>query len=335
MKVRIYKPKRTQKWVYIDLSDFDRKRCKELKRKLKLDYHAQHKLYRIRNINSEKQRLYRHFKEQLIVVNEPAPISKYVRFIPSQERSVDKLRQHLVLRKYSPHTIRTYLSVWKQFLSHFPETDPQTLNKENIQNYLYTLRKQNNLSASRQNQILNAIKAYYELVLGRPRSYYDIERPKRQKKLPKVMSMAEVKAVINAPANLKHKTILYTIYSAGLRSSEVLNLKVQDIHSDDGYILIRNAKGQKDRQTVLSPRLLKLLRKYVAQYRPKDYLFEGQKGGRYSPSSVRNIFKRALKKARVQRKLSLHSLRHSFATHLLENGTNLRHIQVLLGHNSS
>lgn len=129
--------------------------------------------------------------------------------------------------------------------------------------------------------MINAIKFYYEQVLGKPRAYYDIQRPKRSMSLPNVLSMKEVETFINTPKNLKNKAILYTVYSAGLRLQEVLNLRVEDVHSDDGYLFIKAAKGKKDRKTVLSPILLNLLRSYYKAYKPSYWLFEGQHGQQY------------------------------------------------------
>lgn len=161
-----------------------------------------------------------------------------------------------------------------------------------------------------------------------------IQRPKKEKKLPVVFSEEEVKLLLNQVKNLKHKCILYLIYSAGLRRSEVLNLKINDIDSKRNCIVIRAAKGNEDRITFLSAILLLLLREYYKIYRPKEYLFEGANGGRYSTTSLRKIFYRALKASGINKEASLHTLRHSFATHLLEQGTDIRYIQSLLGHSS-
>ena len=190
------------------------------------------------------------------------------------------------------------------------------------------------ISLSQQNQRINAIKFYYEKVLGRVKEFYDIERPRRERKLPTVLSKEEVKLMLDNTDNLKHKCILTTIYSGGLRRSELIELKVKDIDSSRKLIKIRNAKGKKDRYTILSGTLVKLLREYYKVYRPKEWLFEGQDGGQYSASSIEKIFHRAIHKAGIQKEVTPHSLRHSFATHLLEQGINLRYIQEILGHES-
>ncbi|MFV0566527.1 MAG: tyrosine-type recombinase/integrase [Flavobacteriaceae bacterium] len=162
----------------------------------------------------------------------------------------------------------------------------------------------------------------------------NIERPKKEKKLPVVLSTDEVKQLLNANRNLKHKTLLCLIYSAGLRIGEAINLKASDIDSKRMLIFIRSAKGKKDRYTILSESFLTMLRDYYRTYRPKDYLFEGQDGGQYTASSAQKILKRAAWRIGLKKPITLHSLRHSFATHLLENGTDIRYIQTLLGHNS-
>jgi site-specific recombinase XerD len=189
-------------------------------------------------------------------------------------------------------------------------------------------------SHSYQNQAINAIKFYYEVVLGLPHRFYAVDRPRKEFKLPEVLSEEETVRLINTINNLKHKAIVVTIYSCGLRLSELINLKISDIHSDRKMLLIKNAKGNKDRTTILSDDTLRLLRKYYLEYKPKVYLFEGQFGEQYSSTSVQVIIRNAAKTAKILKHVSPHTLRHSFATHLLENGTDLRYIQTLLGHSS-
>ncbi|MFE3869601.1 tyrosine-type recombinase/integrase [Flavobacterium sp. LS2P90] len=163
-----------------------------------------------------------------------------------------------------------------------------------------------------------------------------IHRPKRSKVLPNVLSKGEIKLILNAHSNIKHKSMLSMIYSCGLRRSELLNLKFSDIDSKRNIVLLKNAKGKKDRIAPLSPKILKMLRDYYIAYKPKNWLFEGQiSGEQYSEQSLQNVLKQALKKAKISKPVSLHWLRHSYATHLLESGTDLRYIQELLGHSSS
>ncbi|MBK8080500.1 MAG: tyrosine-type recombinase/integrase [Saprospiraceae bacterium] len=168
-----------------------------------------------------------------------------------------------------------------------------------------------------------------------PREYYDIQRPKRSQSLPNVLSKQEVAAILSAPKNIKHKAILLIIYSAGLRISEAIQLRISDIHSKEGYIFIKGGKGKKDRKSVLSPIALDVLRTYYKAHKPSYWLFEGQDGGQYTAKSIQNIFIAAVEASKSNPWATVHTLRHSFATHLLASGTNLRYIQTLLGHSSS
>jgi integrase/recombinase XerD len=242
--------------------------------------------------------------------------------------------QKLELVRYSPQTIKTYTSIFLDFINFTKETNYTEITEEQINNYLMHLVKRN-VSASYQNQAINAIKFYFEKVLGQQRKYYQIDRPFPDKKLPSVLSIEEVKSIIESIDNLKHKCIIQLIYSAGLRISELTNLKIKDIDKNRKQIFVRGGKGKKDRQTVLSEKILKQLRNYYLQYKPKEYLFEGQIGGAYSERSIQIFFREALRKANIKKQATVHSLRHSFATHLLEAGTDLRYIQSLLGHSSS
>lgn len=238
----------------------------------------------------------------------------------------------LEVYRYSEPTCKTYIANFKRFLSFYPNIAPENIDKKQIKEYLHYLVTKRKISASAQNQAINSIKFYYEKVLKRKREVYDLERPRLRKQLPQVLSEEEVVKILKTIKNLKHKSIIYLIYSAGLRLGEVVWLKISDIDSDRMQIFIRSAKGNKDRYVILSETVLNLLREYFKQYRPKDWLFEGQKGGQYSKKSVQNIFKRALNDSSVKKWASVHTLRHSFATHLLEKGTDLRYIQQILGH---
>jgi integrase/recombinase XerD len=202
-----------------------------------------------------------------------------------------------------------------------------------VADYLHHMVTVRGVSASYQNQALNAIKCYYERIAGRPRMVVQIERPLKSRTLPKVLS-EEVTRLLRGTDNLKHRCLLMVIYSAGLRSGEAVRLRVHDIDSDRMLIRIEGAKGKKDRYSLLSQKTLDKLREYVARYRPKEFLFPGAKGGPYTATSARKIFQRAKARAGITKPATLHTLRHSFATHLLEHGVNLRNIQQLLGHAS-
>lgn len=173
------------------------------------------------------------------------------------------------------------------------------------------------VSASYQNQSINAIKFFYERVLGGTRKIYEIERPRKEYYLPEVLSEEEVSSIIKSIPNLKHRAIIMTIYSGGLRISELINLRVKDIDSERMQIRVSQSKGKKDRYTLLSKKTLLILRQYFTEYKPGEWLFEGEDSGQYSTSSIYSIFKKALHSANIKKKVSIHSLRHSFATHLL------------------
>lgn len=238
------------------------------------------------------------------------------------------------LKRYSNNTVRAYVTCFEAFLNYYSNLDPININEREIRSYLQRLIQEGK-SNSYVNQALNSIKFYYEVVLGMPNRFYSIERPRKEKKLPEVLSKEEVVATIQNTNNIKHKCIVSLLYSSGLRRNELLNLKIKDIDSKRMMVRIRNSKGNKDRYTVLSAEVLKDLKIYYKEYRPKEYLFEGAKGGRYSATSVLNIVANAARRAGIYKRISPHMLRHSFATHLLENGTDIRHIQLLLGHSST
>ena len=243
--------------------------------------------------------------------------------------------EHLKLKRYSENTIKSYVSEFKKFSSYFSKHNLETLDKDDIEGYLLYLIQKQKVSASSQNQAINAIKFYYEKILQQPKMVFNIERPRKAKLLPKVLSKEEVFAIISTIKNLKHRCIISLIYSAGLRRSELLNLKIIDLDSSRNLILIRGGKGNKDRQSIISKELFKHLREYYKKYKPKTWLFEGANGGQYSPSSIAKVLSKASKIAGIRRKITPHMLRHSFATHLLEQGVSFRHIQTLLGHGSS
>ena len=240
----------------------------------------------------------------------------------------------LELKKYAANTVKTYVSCFEAFLNYYKDVDLMSLDEKDIRHYLQTL-VQGQKSNSYINQAINSIKFYYEIVMEMPNRFYSIERPRKEYTLPKVISKPEVKAIINNTTNLKHKCIVGLLYSAGLRRGELLQLKPTDLDSNRMLILIRKGKGNKERYTLLSHTLLIELRKYYKEWQPQTYLFEGQNGGMYSGTSVKNIISRAAQKAKLHKRVTPHMLRHSFATHLLEDGTDLRYIQSLLGHNSS
>lgn len=243
--------------------------------------------------------------------------------------------EQLILKRYSQNTLKTYSSCFLKFMAFFENKPIDLLTTKEIKEFLLHLIQHEKVSSSTQNQYINAIKFYYEKVLKQPKMIFIIDRPKKDTLLPKVLSKQEVFAIISAIQNLKHRCIISLIYSAGLRRSELLNLKISDLDSSRNLVLIRGGKGNIDRQSIISKELFNHLREYYKKFKPKTWLFEGANGGQYSPSSIAKVLSKASKIAGVSRKVTPHMLRHSFATHLLEQGVSLRHIQTLLGHSSS
>lgn len=237
-------------------------------------------------------------------------------------------------KRYSENTIKTYMDAMKSFLVFHNRKMVAELTNEDVIKYNNEYILKRNLSATYQNQIVNAIKLFFKIVNNTIMNIDKIHRPRREKTLPNVLSKEEVLRLIDMTDNLKHKTMLALIYSAGLRISEALHMKANDIDSKRMLIHVKNAKGKKDRYTLLSNKVLLLLREYYAVYKPKAYLFEGQRGGIYNARSAQVVLQQAAVKAGINKRISLHTLRHSFATHLLEGGTDLRYIQDLLGHSS-
>lgn len=245
---------------------------------------------------------------------------------------------YLQSENYSDSTLVTYHHLVLRFLNAFKGKSLDDIHRfgvDEINRYHEIWNQRSAPGPSLINQSVNAIKLYYTVMGKKTLLLEQVTRPRRNKILPGVYSKEEVESIVKEVVNPKHKAILFLIYSAGLRISEVLNLKKEDLLRDRGLLLIRNSKGRKDRYTKLADNALRLIDEYLATCNPREYLFEGQYGGRYSTTSIRNVLHAAKRKAGVQTKGSVHTLRHSFATHLLENGTDLRYIQELLGHESS
>ena len=247
----------------------------------------------------------------------------------------EDLRKELTLRKYSQKTIKAYTRYNEDFLKVVGKA-PGDITEVDIKNYLFHLIEERKISTSTLNSAVSALKFYYGTVLKRE-FLYEIKRPKKDKKLPMVLSKEEVSRILSAVSNIKHKAIMMLVYSAGLRVSEVVKLKVEDIDSERSLIHIKGAKGRKDRYTLLSDVALGTLREYWKEHSPSKWLFPSQnnRDNHITTRTVQKIFSSACKKAGISKEVSVHSLRHSFATHLLESGVDLRYIQEILGHKSS
>jgi len=251
-------------------------------------------------------------------------------------QQLEAFKSYLNYRRYSKNTIKTYSDALQSFFKFHATENIEQLTIEHLIKFNNEHILKNSYSASYQNQVINAIKLFYRNRFNRKMEVDFIERPRREKRLPYVLSKSEVKTILDSPINLKHRAMLSLIYACGLRRSELLNLTLKDVLSDRHLLFIRQSKGKKDRMLPISDKLISMLREYYRAYKPKIWLFEGQNPGeQYSERSIQLVLNQTLVKAKINKPVTLHWLRHSYATHLLENGTDLRYIQELLGHSSS
>ena len=273
------------------------------------------------------------FEQPPNVIKEGVPAVQYQSVCQSL---LDRMREKIILRALSPHTLKSYVNHIKVYLGEIGKSvNPMEMTKTDIEDYLIKRHKRLATSESERNCHINAIKFLYEQVLGRDRMLFYITRPEKPQQLPKVLGEHELESLFRAVLNLKHKAILVTAFSCGMRVSEVVRLRVRDIDGERMQVFIERAKGKKDRYVMLSPFLKDILARYVEIYKldPDGYLFEGQEAGKpYSTRSAQIIFNRAVKSAGIHKKVTFHVLRHSFATHLLEKGVDIKYIKELLGH---
>ena len=248
--------------------------------------------------------------------------------------SLDDFKQFLIRQRYSSNTVRSYVDCLAIFIKWQQNKPLKDITLDDIHRFNDDYILVNSYSSSFQNQVLNALKCYFKNELNTNFDTSEFKRPIREHRLPVVLNLDEVERIMNVTTNLKHLSMLVLIYSSGLRSGELLNLKISDIDSKRMTIHIKAAKGKKDRIVPLADSTLQLLRKYYLKYRPKEFLFNGDSKLQYSRSSLQAIFRKACERASIRKRVTLHSLRHSYATHLLEGGINLRYIQEILGHNS-
>ena len=244
-----------------------------------------------------------------------------------------KFQNQLILKGFSPSTIRVYSMEFAQLLYILKSNFVNELSPERLQSYFLYCHKELQLSENHIHSRMNAVKFYFEKVLHKDKMFFDIPRPKKPLLLPKALNTEEISKLINAAENPKHKLILQLCYGMGLRVSEIVNIKMEHIDSKTMKVLIERGKGKKDRYVNLPQSILNDLRIYYKSFLPKEYLFEGQYGGKYAIRSAQSVFKTAMNKAGIKKKVGIHSLRHSYATHLLEFGTDITLIQKLLGHN--
>jgi len=265
-------------------------------------------------------------------INVPKP-----QMLSSEDNEIlENFRKWMAHKRYSPSTINTYNDSLRAFVRFIKPKSPGEASTEDMVQFVHEYVLPNHLSNSYQNQVINAAKLFYSHVYSKDMQADLLERPRREHRLPNVLSKDEVSDILKAHRNLKHRTMLSLIYACGLRRSELLNLKPADIESGRGLLRIRQSKGKKDRVIPISEKVIAMLRAYYKAYKPLVWLFEGQyEGLPYSEKSLQSVLKQALDKAGIKKPATLHWLRHSYATHLLEAGTDLRYIQELLGHRSS
>lgn len=252
-----------------------------------------------------------------------------------QNNALDRYHIYLKNRRYSEQTIKSYENHIRNFLLFYYDKEIEMITNEDVQYFNYERMIKRKTSHSYQNQFITSLKLFLNVVTQTKIDIHEIERAKGSRRLPHVFSKKEIEQIISSTQNLKHKTMLLLTYGCGLRRSEIGNLLIPDINSDRKLMLIRNAKGKKDRFVPISNKLIESIRVYYKMYKPQKYLFETKPGVPYPSETAYKVFKNALEKSGIKKKVGIHTLRHSYATHLLENGTDLRYIQEILGHKSS
>ena len=270
----------------------------------------------------------------VIPLNTPSKIK--ILGTPSQSilNRIDVFKKWMTQKRYSDSTIKTYESMLLMFFSFHSGKSIQEISKTHLEEYNNNYIIANGYSYTYQNQTINALKLFYTYDGLDPLLSGSLERPKKQSKLPEVLSIDEVKSILNSLSNLKHKTLLSFLYACGLRIGETLNIKLNDLDLERGFTHIKSGKGSKDRYVPIPRKMCELLSRYIEAYKPSPFLFQGTNSAKYSSVSARQVLKRALINSEIKKPITLHTLRHSHATHLLENGTDIRYIQELLGHNS-
>jgi site-specific recombinase XerD len=251
---------------------------------------------------------------------------------PINQHALDALREQLVLKGYSKNTQRTYYYEFAQLLYLLKSHDVDTMSAERIRSYFLYCAEELHMTEAQIHSRISAVRFYFEQVLGREKMLIDLPRPKSPLLLPKYISQRDVRTLFNTVKHKKHLLMLKLCYGMGLRVSEVVNLRISDIDSGSMQVFVARAKGKKDRYANLPESILDDLREYYRIYRPRQYLFENREGKRYSVRTIQKVFATAKERAGIKKEVGIHSLRHSYATHLLENGTDISYIQQLLGH---
>ena len=268
--------------------------------------------------------------------NETNPINLLPKLSPERKRDLEIFIEYMRNRRLSESTVKQYSSGLALFFRFLENKNPELVDQKDLHNFQKDYILKNKFSVSYQSGMINAVKKFFAIQKNKKLDPLAIEHPKKEKRLPQVLSKEEVKALLNAHQNIKHRTILSLVYACGLRREEVLNLQLEDVESKRKILRINKGKGNKDRIVPISERIIEMLRQYYLAAKPRTFLFEGsQPGNAYSEGSIQKVLKSAVKKAKIKKPVTLHWLRHSYATHLMESGTDLRVIQMLLGHGSS
>lgn len=303
-----------------------------LKRNLSALWSKSLNCWYIDNTSSNLETLTSSLKNNYKVTNRVQKSDISYNFNQQQRDFLNGFFKYLRGKRYSKSTIETYTFFIADLVRHFKDIDLETLTNRHIELFIESVFIQRNYSISTQRQFISAVK---QLVLYYPHTNIDdlqLVRPKKSRKLPLVLSKEEVIDILKNTRNLKHRAVLALLYSAGLRISELINLKLHDINVDRRQLHIKDAKGRKDRYVILAESFIPLLINYFSSYKPKIFFVEGTNYEKYSASSIRKFLKRSCSQANINKVVTPHTLRHSFATHLLEDGISLRHIQELLGH---
>lgn len=275
-----------------------------------------------------------HFREMFKLPPQPIAIKLLPKIHPINREAFLKFQDQISLMAYSPNTMRVYSYEFAQLLYTIRDRHVDTLDDLKIKSYFLYCINELKLQENQIHSRINAVKFYFEKVCKRSRIFIDIPRPKKKESLPKMLSVQDVNKMFRLTTNLKHRVILKLCYGMGLRVSEIVNLKIEHIDSNRMQVLVEKAKGKKDRYVNLPESILEELRNYYKEFKPKIYLFEGNSGGPYNIRSCQAVFKAAMKRAKINKTVGIHSLRHSYATHLIEYGTDVRFVQELLGHNN-
>jgi integrase/recombinase XerD len=316
-------------WYIVRSSDFLNQFFKCFRGKFFIDYGAVAKVQLINTLNAKSL--------SSVIHNERAKSKPILAPLnETQTKAIEQFVGYLKSIRYAENTIGTYSDAVKIFFRFFSDRTIDSLEASDITFFNNNYILKYGYSASYQNQVVNAIKLFFRVVQNTKMEIESIERPRREHRLPNVLSKEEVKLILQSLENKKHVAMLSLIYACGLRRSELLSLSLKDIHSDRNLLIINQSKGKKDRVVPISDKLILLLREYYLQYKPKKWLFEGQLPfSQYSERSLELVLKKSVTIANIKKPVTLHWLRHSYATHLMESGTDLRFIQELLGHKSS